>query len=216
MAKAVIFDMDGVIVDTEPGYFRCINHVLGLHGKSISKELNNKFIGVSNTRMWTSVINHFQINTTIEDCMDEMWRFREQMIEEEGLHPIDGTIELIQKLHANKVPLAVASSSPKDEIKRVVKLFEIEPYFDMLMSGEDCVESKPHPDIFLYTAKGLKKNPKECLVIEDSRNGVIAAKKAGMKAIGYCNPEFGLPSLPEADIEVNSIHKITTELCLDM
>lgn len=213
MATAVIFDMDGVIVDTEPGYFRCINEVLKPFGKHITKKENEAYIGTSNQSMWRAIIHRLDLNTTVAECEKKLEVIRERLIEEEGMEPIDGTLDLIKELHQAQVPLAIASSSPMEEIKRVTKLFEIESYFRVLMTGEDCVESKPHPEIFERAAKGLQVPANHCLVIEDSQNGVIAAKKAGMKAIGYCNPDFGATHLKGADMEVDSIGMIDVNVC---
>ena len=97
------------------------------------------------------------------------------------------------------MPIAIASSSPRLFIEAVVEKIGIQQYFTIIVSGEEVERSKPEPDIFLKAARLLNVNPFECLVVEDSKSGTIAAKKAGMKCIGYLNLNSGEQDLSQAD-----------------
>lgn len=122
--------------------------------------------------------------------------------------PIAGIRELLSALKENKIPIAVASSSPKKIINVILNKFQLEDYFKFIVSGEEVSHGKPAPDIFLETAKRLTIAPADCVVIEDSKNGSIAAKKAGMKCIGFQNLNSGNQDLTSADLIVDAIAQI--------
>jgi HAD superfamily hydrolase (TIGR01509 family) len=216
MAEAVIFDMDGVIYDSEPGYFYGINKVLGQFGKQVSMEYNNKYIGGSSRWYWTDVIKKFDLNLTVESGIRQMNEFRKELLEKEGMKSIDGALELLHILKCQGIPLALASSSTMSQIKEVVETFQITDCFQAFLSGEECTRQKPDSEIFLRAAEELNILPKDCLVIEDSVNGITAAKKAGMKTIGYHNTEFGSSKVDDADHVVTSMRDITIKLCREM
>ena len=215
MLEAVIFDMDGVIVDTEPGYFYAINAFLKYFGKSIDKKFNEQLFGLSSKYAWEKIIAHTNLtDLTPEQGVEGMEKEREKKIAEEKYKPIEGTIALIKLLHKQKVPIAVASSSPKKEIDRVMEVLGIGAYFQEFVSGSDeCENGKPFPDVFLKAAKKLGVKPENCLVIEDSDNGVLAGKRAGMKVIGYQNQEYGNQQLKNADYIVTNMAQVTYDLC---
>jgi len=110
----------------------------------------------------------------------------------------------------------VASSSPKFFIETVLETLRIREYFKEILSGEEVQRGKPYPDIFLETAEMLRVNPQECVVIEDSTNGIKAALAAGMKCIGFINLNSGLQDLTSASIIVDSICKINYGLISNM
>ena len=132
---------------------------------------------------------------------------RDELIKKEGHIAIDGALELIKKL-SKKYVLALASGSPKHIIEDTVKFFDIEKYFKFIISGETIENCKPAPDIFLITAENIDINPENCVVIEDSANGVLAAKRAGMKCIGYVNLNSGKQDLSLADKKVKHLSEI--------
>ncbi|WP_443770004.1 HAD family hydrolase [Anaerostipes sp.] len=215
MLKAVIFDMDGVIVDTEPGYFHAINDFLAHFGKSIDKKFNERLFGVSSKYAWKQIIEHTGLtDLTAQQGVEGMENEREKRLKKEGYQPIDGTIALIKSLSEKKIPIAVASSSPIKEIDRVMDVLNLRSYFQSIVSGSDeCKNAKPFPDVFLKAAQKLGVDPKHCLVIEDSDNGALAAKRAGMKVIGYQNQEYGNQKLKDADYVVTDMKDVTYDLC---
>ena len=213
MLKAVIFDMDGVIVDTEPGYKIATDEVLREHGIITSDEYQDQFIGVTNEYMWGTIIREFHLPLTIDQCVDMVNKKRAIMEERDGLHPLPGVIDLIKYFYDHGLSLAIASSSPMPEINRVVDLFGIRKYFQAFITGTDCKESKPHPEVFLRASSALDLKPEECLVIEDSKNGLLAANRAGMKSIGFANPAFGNQDLSSATKVVPYFSQVTMEMC---
>ena len=127
------------------------------------------------------------------------------------LEPMAGVVALIRELYQNNVPIAVASSAVRDNIEYVLATFQLTDYFPVQVSGGELEHSKPHPEIFLHTAKLLKKTPANCVVIEDSRNGALAAKAAGMKCIGFQPPGAQFQDLSAADLVIRSFSEINLE-----
>ena len=206
--KAVIFDMDGVIIDSEPIHFEVDMQTMKDFGCSISKEELNKYVGTTNEYMYTDIKNKYKINKSIEEIISYRSEMAKKKVIESDLMPIDGIKELLVDLKDKNIPAAIASSSPRDFIEVVVSKFGLGDYFSCIVSGEEVENGKPAPDIYVETSKKLGVSPKECTVIEDSKNGVLAAKEAGMKCIGFKNVNSGDQDLSKADCIVNSIVEI--------
>ena len=203
--KAVIFDMDGVIVESEFRNYKAKLKVLEPFNVTFDYEYYSQFPGNSNIVVWQKIIEDFSIPVTAEEMHKVDLIARDDLIKQEGHIAIDGALELIKKL-SKKYVLALASGSPKHIIEDTVKFFDIEKYFKFIISGETIENCKPAPDIFLITAKNIGINPENCVVIEDSANGVMAAKSAGMKCIGYENENSGKQDLSLADLIIKD-HK---------
>ena len=199
--KAVIFDMDGVIVESEYRNYKAKLKVLEPYGVSFDYGYYSQFPGNSNIVVWQKIIDDFSLECTAEEMHEVDLVAREMLIKQEGHIAIDGAIELIKRL-SKKYVLALASGSPEHIIYDTVRYFKIENYFKFIISGETIENCKPAPDIFLITAENIGVKPENCAVIEDSHNGVLAAKKAGMYCIGYENPNSGNQDLSLADVIV--------------
>lgn len=206
--KAFIFDMDGVIIDSEPVHKQVIKEVLLKNNIIVDNDEFNKLIGMTSTSVFSYFINKHHLPYTPEEMTNNHMTFFKNYIIEHQLKPIDGITNLLEQLKTSQIPLAIASSSPLDVIEFVVKAFNIDKYFKFLVSGEDLVHGKPAPDIYLKTAKKLVVDPKNCVVLEDSKNGSIAAKDAGMFCIGFANPNSGNQDLSRADIIIKQISDI--------
>ncbi len=205
--KAVIFDMDGVIVESEERNYKAKLKVLEPYNVTFDYEYYSQFPGNSNIVVWQKIIDDFGINATPEQLHEIDLVARDELIKQEGHIAIEGALELIKNL-SKKYVLALASGSPKHIIEDTVKFFDIEKYFKFIISGETIENCKPAPDIFLITAKNIGIDPTNCIVIEDSANGVKAAKSAGMKCIGYVNLNSGKQDLTLADKIVKNLNEI--------
>lgn len=209
MIRAVIFDMDGVIIDSEPLHLKVEEDIFKKLGISITYEEHNTFIGTTSHYMWDRIKTDHNLTQALEELVElDRNTYLDFLNNTLDLEPIKGVKELIIDLNKNNIKLAVASSSPLNIIDRVLNLFELRNYFDYIVTGDYVSKSKPEPDIFLYAAKKLDVDPKECLVIEDSHNGVLAAKKANMKCIGYKNLNSGDQDLSKADLTINNFKNI--------
>jgi beta-phosphoglucomutase len=186
MIKTVIFDMDGVIVDTEPvHYFAYMQHFKKLN-IDVPDEMYASFTGYSTKNTYQKLKEAFNLPEEVDGLVDyKRELFNDAFDEKEDLELLPGVKELIIDLFDNGMQLVVASSASNVTINRVFKRFGLHRYFTHIVSGEDFPQSKPHPAIFLKAAALSGTPAQECIVIEDSTNGIKAAKAAGIFCIGY-------------------------------
>ena len=210
MIKAVIFDMDGVIVESERLHIEAEQQAMLKHGVRISAEELHTYTGTTAMFMFTELIKKYKLDTTFEKIFNEKEEILFKLLEKET-RPTNGVIELLKKLRQKGVKLAVASSSHRRLIDYILRKLDIGYLFDFVVSAEDVVHSKPNPQIFLKSAQALHVKPSECLVVEDAKLGVEAAKKAGMKVIGYRNPDSGGQDLSKADMIVKDFSELPVE-----
>jgi len=209
MIQTVIFDMDGVIVDTEPVHrYAYFQHFSELN-IDVSEELFTSFTGNSTRNVFQRINTIFNLNADVEELiLRKRTIFNDAFDHKEDLELLEGVENLINNLHENGVELILASSASKVTIDRVFRRFGLHPYFSNIVSGEDFPKSKPHPAIFEFAAS-LSKAPKEnCIVIEDSTNGVLAAKAAGIYCVGYNSIHSKLQDLSQADKIVNHFNEL--------
>ncbi|WP_446898953.1 HAD family hydrolase [Clostridium sp. LBM24168] len=207
--KAVIFDMDGVIIDSEPAHLRINNKMFEKLKIDVSDEEKLKFVGATTSSVWEIIKGKYNLSYSIGELV-KMDRdlYMKDLKSTSNIKPITGVDVLIKKFYKNKLKLAIASSSPMDVIKIIISNFKLNRYFDYLITGDEVKRSKPAPDIFLKAAELLGVLPKECVVIEDSKNGIQAAKSAGMYCIGFLNLNSGQQDLSKADLVVDSLESI--------
>ncbi|AIF53901.1 HAD family phosphatase [Pelosinus sp. UFO1] len=214
MIKAVIFDMDGVIIDSEPLHYKIfMNYTKTKFGFTISDEEYDTFIGTTNLHMFSKLKEKYKIegdiNTLLQEYEDKCVEF---LLSEKDEKPISGVDILVKKLYEENIKLALASSSPKKQIHIVLDMFSLSDCFAEKVSGQEVEKGKPAPDIFLRAAELLGVLPEECLVFEDSRNGVLAAKTAGMKCIAFYNPNSGKQDLSYADKIIKSFDEVNNDV----
>lgn len=154
--QAFIFDMDGVIIDSEPIHNKVVKEVLLENNIVVDDEEFNKLIGMTSTSVFSYFIDKHHLPYTPEEMTNNHMNFFKKYIVDHNLKPIDGICPLLEQLQKANIPLAIASSSPLNVIEFVVKTFNIDKYFKFLISGEDILHSKPAPDIYLKTAKNYK------------------------------------------------------------
>ncbi|MFP7333130.1 HAD family phosphatase [Shouchella clausii] len=214
-AYAVIFDMDGVIVDSEPVY-RLWNQELYRQLKiSVPEEIKLQLIGGSIKRKWQLIKEHCGLSQTIEELIQyqyESFQGKEYCFKDIQFPAVR---PLIESLKSNGVRIALASSSDRERINRVVTDCGLAHLFDVVVSGEEFADSKPDPEIFLQTAKRLGHAPAQCIVIEDSTNGLLAATRAGMKKVGVKHPSIPM-DLSLADITIDSLEQLSPTILGEM
>ncbi|MBU3192043.1 HAD family phosphatase [Clostridium bowmanii] len=210
MLKAVIFDMDGVIIDSEPTHMKLENETYKKLGIEVTDDEHHSFVGATSNYMWEALKNKYKLNQTLEELIeyDRNKYFKHLNSDECEIILIDGVKELIQDLYENGVKLAIASSSPLDVIYAIAKKFQIEEYFEAFVTGDYVKRSKPEPDIFIFAAEKLGVSAENCIVIEDSHNGVLAAKKAGMKCVGINSDPEGSQDISMADLVINKFKEV--------
>lgn len=209
MIEAVIFDMDGVLIDSEPLHFEVDEMVLKLLQIDKGKHYLERFVGYTNPAMWKIIKEENQLEQSIEGLIELQMRIKLDFLEKNNFVAIDGVLELLNNIQAKKIPLAIASSSPRIFIEAVIVKIQIEKYFQIVVSGEEVPKSKPEPDVFLKAAELLDVKPERCIVIEDSKSGTLAAKSAGMKCVGFRNSNSGNQDLSFADLIVDDFNEIS-------
>ena len=217
MVQTVIFDMDGVIVDTEPvHHFAYYQHFKELN-IDVSDEMYRSFTGNSTRNIFQKLKAQFDLREDVEDLiLRKRHLFNEAFDLKEDLYLIDGVEELIKDLHANGMQLIVASSASKVTINRVFTRFNLHQYFTHIVSGEDFPKSKPHPAIFEHAAS-LSVAPKEnCIVIEDSTNGIQAAVSAEIFCVGYDSFHSKDQDLSKANVVIRNFNELNFEKVRDL
>lgn len=206
--EAVIFDMDGVLVDSEYTFLESKTALLKDAGFEKDISYQYQFMGTTFEFMWKKMKEELGLPLTVEDYIQEMNERREEMIDRDGIKETPHVKEVVKGLSEIGFKLAVASSSPKAEIERAMRELELSPFFDFLVSGEEVAHSKPAPDVFLKAAELLAVSPKDCIVFEDTKNGSRAAKAAGMYCIGFENPEYPAQDLTAADEIIRDFREV--------
>lgn len=207
MIKAVIFDLDGVIVESESAHIEAEQQTFLKYGVRISSDELHKYTGTTAKLMFTELIRKYKLNATFEEIFRQKEAILFKLLEKDA-EPTKGVITLLKKLKSKGIKLAIGSSSTKKQIKYVLSKLDIEHLFDSVIGEEDIVRSKPDPEIFLKAAAELDVNPSECLVVEDSELGVEAAKRAHMKCVGYINPNSGDQDLSKADTVTDDFSRL--------
>jgi len=200
LIKAVIFDMDGVLVDSEPMHAKA--NVLALREFGLDKpyEYYLGFAGNTKYDMMQTIIDDYNLDTTAEILVETADKYNEIIYNEEGYTEINGVINLIHKLYNKGLLLAVASSSPYKDIESVLNYFKIYDCFKVILSGTDeTIEPKPAPDIYNKALTLLNVAPTEAVAFEDTSVGIKSAKTCGIYCIAYANPNSGKQDYSLAD-----------------
>ena len=206
MFKALIFDMDGVLIDSEPLHKKIEQDILKELGVNLPLEEHFKYASMGN-EFWDIMEKRYGYNrkTTADELhKDKATRYL-KVLTSNPIIPMAGLVELVNHAKKKGLVLAVASSSSVFNINLVLKAIGLKKHFSLIVSGEQVARNKPFPDIYLKTALLLNLTPGECMVVEDSANGVNAAKAAGMFCIGYRNLNSGNQDISNADVIVDKL-----------
>jgi len=212
MFKSALFDMDGVIVDSEPlhnkAYYQMFDDV-NIH---VPDNLYASFTGKSTLEICQELVRQFKLPLGPQTLVDiKRHHFKQLFDTDTDLHLLDGVLDLIKDYYSHGMALVLASSASMKNINRIFKRFDLDQYFVAKISGADLKASKPHPEIFIKAAELSGHEPKDCFVIEDSTNGVAAAKAANIYCIGFDSFHSEDQDYTKADIVVSSFGDITFE-----
>jgi len=214
MIRAVIFDLDGTLIDALDGHVLTLNRALAAKGypEQKPKEIY-KYYGQTAEEIIRELLKRPHVDAEIE----EIARLKREFYKETNgtyIRLLPGVSELVLALSRKKIPMAVASSANRRGIDEALIKTNIAKYFPAIIASNDIKNSKPHPEIFLKAAELLNVSPKDCLVFEDSLWGVMAAKAAGMKCIAVATGTTSKSDLKklEPDLVIGTMKEILPKL----
>jgi len=209
MIKAIIFDMDGVVSDTQTLHSEIEAAIFQRYGiKKSVEEITEKYAGVPCKVFFKEVFLENSIPVDVQKIVEEKENLMMERIRG-NVTPMPGAINLIKEARQKGLKLAVASSSPIELVSLVLEELNLESIFKVVVTLEDVQNGKPDPEIFLLAAKRLGVTPGECIAIEDGHSGMLAAKSAGIKCIGLVKDKTS-KDYP-ADILVESLEEISID-----
>lgn len=210
--KALLFDMDGVIVDTEPLHRKAWFSAFDEYGIELEAGYYESFTGKATFPVSQEIVKKYQLECSPEELMAcKRKYFKKYFDHDEDFDLLPGVRQLIEDLFNNGITLILASSASMNTINWVFERFGIAQYFSGKISGADLEESKPNPEIFIKAAKMAKATPKECVVIEDSTNGILAAKRAQIFTIGYQSAHSKNQDYTLADVVISNFDEVSYE-----
>lgn len=211
MIKAIIFDMDGLLIDSEPCWDEARRIMADEVGVAWNKDDHKAVMGVS-THEWVSYMKK-RLSLEMDDKeLEDRIITNMRQIYRERIPFLPGALETVKLASAN-YPTGLASGSPQGLIETVTADPRLQGKFQVILSGDNFEKGKPAPDIYLAAAEQLQVTPENCVCLEDSGNGILAGKNAGMKVIAVPDPRF-MPSqdkLGQADLILSSLTEFSLE-----
>lgn len=201
-SKAVLFDCDGVLVDTETVAVKVAQKVLNEKGVRITAKRASQFVGKADVDFFTEIQKEFPTAPLERILLDFRRAYVKQI--KQIIRPMPGIVNLVKRLHKTHT-LGLVSGSRRNQVDIILETLGIQHHFKVVITQEDCSHFKPHPEPYLIAARKLKTEPRDCIVIEDSKAGIRSARVAGMQVIALQHTNIG-QDLKEADLIVqNSI-----------
>ncbi len=201
--------MDGVIIDSEEIHKKAYFETFESIGVQVSDELYKTFTGSSTLNAFQKLVSHFQLEINPQELvLEKRKRYVNYFENDPNLHLVKGVEELIKKAHQKGLTLVLASSSAMENIDRVFNRFQLNAYFKAKISGADLQASKPNPEIFEKAVILSEISKENCVVIEDSDNGIQAANAAGIFVFGYKNPFAADQTLVKANLIIEDFKEI--------
>ena len=209
--QAVILDLDGLMIDSEPLHQRAFELLLARHGvdrKFTVEEYGRYFVGIPVKQNAEWLVAHFDLKGTQEDIIAEREQIYEELLNDPAnLIPMPGLFGLLDELSARGLPLGVASGSPRNQVDTILRGLGIAARFRSVVAGDDVLHTKPAPDVYLRATEELGVAPARCVAIEDSVTGITAAKAAGLYAIAVPNRYTAHQDLSRVDVRVRSLEQ---------
>ncbi|HEX5011346.1 MAG TPA: HAD family phosphatase [Planctomycetota bacterium] len=212
--QAVIFDMDGVLVDSEPLHFATTNVVLARRGAAIDRAFYDQRLGMPEVDFFRDVVDRLQLREAPEELARERIRESLDVLAGADLLPTDGALECLLLLRADGRKLGLATSAARAQLELIVERFALRSVLSALVAVEEVAHGKPAPDLFLEAARRLSVAPEECIVVEDAVHGVRAARAAGMAALALPGPghDGSAHRAAGALASLSSLRELTPEL----
>ena len=213
MIKAVIFDLDGLLIDSEIVSYKIYKEILNQFGHGFSiEEYAQNFSGKTEVKNVTNLIDTYNLPWTIDEGLDTVLKIENKLLEQ-GVDLKSGAKELLRYLKDKGFKIAIASSSTKDRALNILKQHNLTEYFDEFVFGHEVKNGKPNPDIFIKACEKISENPEGCLVLEDSEAGIQSAYSANIPVI--CIPDMKMPDKSYLDMTkavLNSLEDVISYL----
>lgn len=181
--RGVIFDMDGLLLDTEPVYIACMKKAAGEYGYSVTDEIITACTGVSQLHIDRVLQDNFGPDSPARLINRKHRQYSYEIFQSRGVPLKQGALSLLQEIGSMELPMALATSTIRKVAQALIHKTGLSGYFAAAVFGDQVKRGKPDPDIFLEAAVRLSVMPEECMVFEDSKNGILAAAGAGMRAV---------------------------------
>ncbi len=211
---AFIFDMDGVLIDSQPIHYDADIAMMAHFGATVTRQQIEQYAGMTNPMRFPIYQKVFHIAADLEDMLSYRAEIVRKLFLESHAHAIRGSKALLEQIQAAGYPIGLASSTDHALIEWILQTIGLLPYFDVIVSGEEVPQGKPAPDVYLEAARQLDVCAQDCFVVEDSTNGLRAAKAAGMWVLGYQNPTSGKQDLSLADVVTDDFTKVSVKTFL--
>jgi len=213
MIRAVVFDMDGVLIESEETWSRVRGAVVARHGGTWTEKDQRNVMG-DNSRQWSAyIVRAWDVPLSPDEIFREVLDPMVATYEREGLVVLPGAREAVATLGA-RYPLAVASSSPRALIEAALRITGLAAHFGVTVSSDEVTHGKPSPDVYLLAAERLGVAARDCAAVEDSSNGIRSAASAGMATIAV--PSGAYPPEPDALAQARLTLPSLRELTLEM
>jgi HAD superfamily hydrolase (TIGR01509 family) len=217
--KAILFDLDGLLADTEHLHVLAYDRVARRLGIKLNREYINAFIGIATRENIIKIMNDFQIpEKRFDEILELRYESYHNIVKETPLFPMEGAVECVQKAEKTNLKRGLVTSSLREHALSVLENISrnygennhinMVEFFDVMVFGSDVVRLKPEPDIYVEATRRLKLAPESCIAIEDSEAGVISAKKAGLTVIAVPNVHTRRQEFYMADYILNSLHEV--------
>ncbi len=203
MSRAVLWDLDGTLADSSAFHFRSWQATMGPIGVEVTEAKFLETFGRRNefiVPMWLGARSTPRLAQELADAKEAMYR---AFVEIDGLTPLPGAREWVQRLHDAGWKQAIGSSAPRRNVDVMIDAISLKSFFDITVAAEEVVHGKPAPDVFLKAAELLGVPPSQCIVVEDAAAGIAAARAAGIRCIGV-----GENGTDAADLRVRSLDQL--------
>lgn len=210
----VIFDMDGVIVHSNPTHKAAIQKLCSNHNQEVSKSfIENQLFGRTNEEWIPDLFGHINKDKLKELADEKEQLFRNNFKPEN--HIVQGIYEFLETLKENNIPMAVATSAPPENADYILSRLNISHYFDAVLNSSHVTSGKPEPEIYLKAAKAIDKKPTNCIVFEDSVSGVAAGRNAEATVVGV-STIHNEEELSPCSLVINDFREITFSMLLSL
>ena len=211
-ARAVIFDLDGVLVDSEPLFLKALNRVLIAEGaRPLTEEENRRLVGTTVENTWSGIMEMRALSKSTDYYLD---RYDQVVLRifEEDLELQPGARRLVDEVQARGLPMGLATGSRRKWVDVKLRVVGLDGVFDAIIAGDEIQQGKPAPDTYLEVARRLRVPPDQCLAVEDSPTGVAAAVAAGMYTVAVRTDFTAGMDVSRANAVLDSLEEFDTDL----